>query len=67
MMTGRVDRWSDSSRKWIPILVFLTLIPVTLHVWSQMFAFLGDLGVFPFYVFLDWMHWNLIEIGNEVP
>ena len=63
-MTGRVDRWSDTSRKWIPILVFLILIPVTLHLWGGMiwWFFESEMDLWEFIG-----SWNLLIIETSTP
>jgi len=63
----RIDVWSESSRKMIPILVFLILIPVTLHLWGHIILSFFSYAEFGEVVWDFFRYWDLFSIETTVP
>ena len=55
-----MDKLIDISRRVIPVLVALALIPIVLHLWLGMLEYFGldDFRI---------RYWELFNIGNDVP
>lgn len=56
-MMQLLENLTEKCRVINPVLITLILIPIALHLWSQMLGFDDS----------DFLNWDLFSIANDVP